>query len=53
MNYRNSETQELVQKAHSIIATAVQKGVFHPNKGARKSSRLDKFVNEQNAKTNA
>ncbi|MBU4689562.1 30S ribosomal protein S20 [Mycoplasma zalophidermidis] len=40
---------ELVNNAHSIIATAVQKGVFHPNKGSRKSSRLDKFVNLQNA----
>ncbi|TQC53993.1 30S ribosomal protein S20 [Mycoplasmopsis mucosicanis] len=50
---KDEKAKELVQKAHSIIATAVQKGVFHPNKGARKSSRLDKFVNEQNAKTNA
>ncbi|QBF34343.1 30S ribosomal protein S20 [Mycoplasmopsis phocirhinis] len=46
---KDEKATELVQKAHSIIATAVQKGVFHPNKGARKSSRLDKFVNTQNA----
>lgn len=50
---KDKNAQELVNKAHSIIATAVQKGVFHPNKGARKSSRLDKFVNEQNAKKDA
>ncbi|MCS4536632.1 30S ribosomal protein S20 [Mycoplasma sp. CSL7475-4] len=46
---KDDKMNELVKKAHSIIATAVQKGVFHPNKGARKSSRLDKFVNAQNA----
>ncbi|MGY5139177.1 30S ribosomal protein S20 [Mycoplasmopsis gallinarum] len=39
--------KELVAFAHSMIATAVQKGTFHPNKGARKSSRLDLFVNKQ------
>ncbi|WP_027120735.1 30S ribosomal protein S20 [Mycoplasmopsis lipofaciens] len=50
---KDEKTKELVQKAHSLIHTAVQKGVFHPNKGARKSSRLDKFVNEQNAKKEA
>lgn len=47
----NEKTAELVSKAHSLIAEAVQKGIFHPNKGARKSSRLDKFVNEQKQKT--
>ncbi|KKB26728.1 SSU ribosomal protein S20p [Mycoplasmopsis meleagridis] len=41
------KAKELIAKAHSIIARAVQKGTFHPNKGARKSSRLDNFVNAQ------
>ncbi|VEU76649.1 30S ribosomal protein S20 [Mycoplasmopsis columbina] len=49
----DANANELVAKAHSMIATAVQKGTFHPNKGARKSSRLDKFVNEQKAKAQA
>ncbi|AIA29766.1 30S ribosomal protein S20 [Mycoplasmopsis californica] len=44
---KDASATELVKKAHSIIATAVQKGVFHPNKGARKSSRLDLFANSQ------
>ncbi|WP_406613788.1 30S ribosomal protein S20 [Mycoplasma corogypsi] len=36
----------LVQAAHKVIAKAVSKGVFHANKGARKHSRLDEFVNK-------
>ncbi|VEU78093.1 30S ribosomal protein S20 [Mycoplasmopsis columbinasalis] len=47
---KDEKAVELVAKAHSLIATAVQKGTFHPNKGSRKSSRLDKFVNEQKNK---
>ncbi len=47
---KDPKATELVAQAHSIIATAVAKGVFHPNKGARKSSRLDLFVNEQKNK---
>ncbi|WP_338822671.1 30S ribosomal protein S20 [Mycoplasmopsis felifaucium] len=47
---KDAKATELVAQAHSIIATAVQKGVFHVNKGSRKSSRLDKFVNEQKNK---
>ncbi|QDY88115.1 30S ribosomal protein S20 [Mycoplasma anserisalpingitidis] len=43
---KDEKATELVQNAHSIIAKAVQKGVFHPNKGARKQSRLDEFVNK-------
>ncbi|RIV16891.1 30S ribosomal protein S20 [Mycoplasmopsis gallopavonis] len=35
----------LVAFAHKTIAKAVSKGVFHANKGARKHSRLDQFVN--------
>ncbi|VEU75534.1 30S ribosomal protein s20 [Mycoplasmopsis maculosa] len=46
---KDANADKLVAEAHSIIATAVQKGVFHANKGARKSSRLDKFANEQKA----
>ncbi|WP_029905428.1 30S ribosomal protein S20 [Mycoplasmopsis opalescens] len=44
---KEANAGELVNKAHSLIATAVQKGVFHPNKGARKSSRLALFANQQ------
>ncbi|MGZ9756876.1 30S ribosomal protein S20 [Mycoplasma sp. 4423] len=36
----------LVAQAHQVIARAVTKGVFHKNKGARKHSRLDQFVNK-------
>ncbi|QGZ97480.1 30S ribosomal protein S20 [Mycoplasma sp. NEAQ87857] len=36
----------LVAAAHKVIAKAVSKGVFHINKGARKHSRLDAFVNK-------
>ncbi|MDJ1645723.1 30S ribosomal protein S20 [Mycoplasma phocimorsus] len=34
----------LVSHAHSLINKAATKGVFHPNKAARKNSRLDLFV---------
>ncbi|WP_029513661.1 30S ribosomal protein S20 [Mycoplasmopsis primatum] len=47
----DEKAAKLVAEAHSIIAVAVQKGTFHPNKGARKSSRLDQFVNDQKSKT--
>ncbi|MEA4115214.1 30S ribosomal protein S20 [Mycoplasma sp. 744] len=47
---KDENASELVARAHSLIAKAVQKGTFHPNKGARKSSRLDNFVNAQKAK---
>ncbi|WP_120160496.1 30S ribosomal protein S20 [Mycoplasmopsis bovirhinis] len=39
----------LVANAHHVIAKAVAKGVFHANKGARKHSRLDQFVNKTKA----
>ncbi|VEU75890.1 30S ribosomal protein S20 [Mycoplasmopsis columboralis] len=42
----DAKANELVAKAHSVIAKAVSKGVFHANKGARKHSRLDDFVNK-------
>lgn len=29
LQFKAENAKELVQKAHSIIATAVQKGVFH------------------------
>lgn len=46
--YTNDENaSKKVIEAKSLIAKAVQKGVFHPNKGSRKQSRLDKFVNQQ------
>ncbi|WP_025755726.1 30S ribosomal protein S20 [Mycoplasmopsis cricetuli] len=40
----DEKANQLVAKAHSTIAKAVSKGVFHANKGARKHSRLDAFV---------
>lgn len=46
----DKDADKKVAFAHSMIATAVQKGTYHPNKGARKSSRLDKFVLEQKSK---
>ncbi|QZE12440.1 30S ribosomal protein S20 [Mycoplasma sp. Ms02] len=42
---KDEKASEKVAKAHAIIAKAVQKGVFHVNKGARKQARLDAFVN--------
>ncbi|MCP4337228.1 MAG: 30S ribosomal protein S20 [Mycoplasma sp.] len=38
------DLNELVAKAHKEINTAVSKGVLHKNNGARKNSRLDKFI---------
>ncbi|AHH45433.1 30S ribosomal protein S20 [Mesomycoplasma bovoculi] len=38
----------LVARAHKEIAKAASKGVFHRNKSARKSSKLDLFVNKHN-----
>ncbi|QSF13562.1 30S ribosomal protein S20 [Mycoplasma sp. Mirounga ES2805-ORL] len=49
----DKKAEELVNAAHSIIATAVQKGVFHVNKGSRKSSRLQKFFNDSKNAKNA
>ncbi|MEA4134356.1 30S ribosomal protein S20 [Mycoplasma sp. 2045] len=43
---KDAKAAELVAFAHKTIAKAVSKGVFHPNKGARKRSRLDEFVNK-------
>ncbi|CAM9141669.1 30S ribosomal protein S20 [Mycoplasma todarodis] len=43
---KEANAQELVSKAHKEINTAVSKGVFHKNNGARKSSRLDAFFNK-------
>ncbi|ADE19567.1 30S ribosomal protein S20 [Mycoplasma crocodyli] len=43
---KDEKAMEFVANASSKIAWAVQKGVFHPNKGARKQSRLDTFVNK-------
>ncbi|UUD35870.1 30S ribosomal protein S20 [Mycoplasmopsis citelli] len=46
----DEKATQLVAKAHSVIAKAVSKGVFHANKGARKHSRLDEFVNKAKQK---
>ncbi|UWV85704.1 30S ribosomal protein S20 [Mycoplasmopsis felis] len=43
---KDEKAQVLVAQAHKVIAKAVSKGVFHTNKGARKHSRLDQFVNK-------
>ncbi|MEE3928618.1 30S ribosomal protein S20 [Mycoplasmopsis ciconiae] len=43
---KDEKAAEKVKFAHSTIAKAVQKGVFHANKGARKQSRLDEFFNK-------
>ncbi|UUD36714.1 30S ribosomal protein s20 [Mycoplasmopsis californica] len=45
-----ANAKELVAFAHSLINKAAAKGVFHPNKAARKSSRLDLFVQKHNQK---
>ncbi|SYV96749.1 30S ribosomal protein S20 [Mycoplasmopsis edwardii] len=42
---KDEKANALVANAHKVIAKAVSKGVFHANKGARKHSRLDQFVN--------
>ncbi len=41
------DAKDLVAAAHKQINTAVSKGVFHKNNGARKSSRLDVFANKK------
>lgn len=38
-----------LNKAKTIIDTAVKKGVIHKNTGSRKISRLEKLVNTINA----
>ncbi|APJ38103.1 30S ribosomal protein S20 [Mycoplasmopsis pullorum] len=43
---KDEKVAEKVALAHSLIGKAVKKGVFHANKGARKHSRLDDFVNK-------
>ncbi|QNM93473.1 30S ribosomal protein S20 [Mycoplasma sp. Pen4] len=43
---KNEKAAELVAFAHKTISKAVSKGVFHANKGQRKHSRLDAFVNK-------
>ncbi|CAM9145806.1 30S ribosomal protein S20 [Mycoplasma marinum] len=43
---KEANVSELVSKAHKEINTAVSKGVFHKNNGARKNSRLDAFFNK-------
>ncbi len=39
-----------ISKAHKEINTAVSKGVFHKNNGARKSARLDAYAKRTAAK---
>jgi len=41
---KDAEAKAKISLAHKEINTAVSKGVFHKNNGARKSSRLDAFV---------
>ncbi|WKX02319.1 30S ribosomal protein S20 [Candidatus Mycoplasma mahonii] len=42
----DKDVQIKISLAHKEINTAVSKGVFHKNNGARKISRLDKSVNK-------
>ncbi|WP_027334105.1 30S ribosomal protein S20 [Mycoplasma elephantis] len=46
----SDKAKELVANAHSLINKAASKGVYHPNKAARKSSRLDLFVQKHTQK---
>jgi small subunit ribosomal protein S20 len=46
---RNETAVTDLNKAKSIIDTAVKKGVIHKNTGSRKISRLEKLVNTANA----
>lgn len=39
---KNSEVKELVKKAISVLDKAVERGIIHKNKAARKKSRLQK-----------
>lgn len=41
---KDENVKELVAYAHKMINTSASKGVFHKNNAARKSSRLDLFV---------
>lgn len=43
---QDKKVDEFLNNAKSLISVAVQKGIFHPNKGARKVSRLETFVIE-------
>lgn len=44
---------EIVSYAHKMIDTSVSKGVFHKNNGAKKSSRLDLFIQNHKASVTA
>lgn len=39
---KNPEVKELVKKAISVLDKAVERGIIHKNKAARKKSRLQK-----------
>ena len=41
---KDEDLKAKISLAHKEINTAVSKGVFHKNNGARKSSRLDKYA---------
>ncbi|TCG11003.1 30S ribosomal protein S20 [Mycoplasma todarodis] len=43
---KNAKAAIVAKEANAQINTAVSKGVFHKNNGARKSSRLDAFFNK-------
>jgi small subunit ribosomal protein S20 len=46
---RNETAVTDLNRAKSIIDTAVKKGVIHKNTGSRKISRLEKLVNTASA----
>ncbi len=47
---KDKNVKTLISKAHKEINTAVSKGVFHKNNGARKSSRLDAYAKRNTSK---
>lgn len=46
---KEADAKAKISLAHKEINTAVSKGVFHKNNGARKSSRLDTYVTKHTA----
>ena len=46
---KESDAKTKISLAHKEINTAVSKGIFHKNNGARKSSRLDTYAAKKTA----
>lgn len=47
---KEKNINELFSKAKKEIDKAVSKGIYHKNKGARKSSRLNDYINKNASK---